>query len=48
MDPDIEEAEESSESEYEGASDTLVTPKKAGRGRKKKKKKEIKKHIKTS
>jgi hypothetical protein len=37
VDPDIEEGEVSSESEYEGASDTLVTPKKAGRGRKSKK-----------
>lgn len=33
-DLDIEEGEVSLESEYEGASDTLVTPKKAGRGRK--------------
>jgi hypothetical protein len=36
-DLDIEEGEVSLESEYEGASDTLVTPKKAGRGRKSKK-----------
>jgi hypothetical protein len=35
--PDIEEGEVSSESEYEGASDTLITPKKTGRGRKSKK-----------
>jgi len=37
VDPNIEEGEVSLESEYEGASDTLVSPKKAGRGRKSKK-----------
>jgi hypothetical protein len=35
--PDIEEGEVSSDSDYEGASDALVTPKKTGRGRKSKK-----------
>ena len=35
--PNIEEGEVSSDSEYEGASDALATPKKIGRGRKSKK-----------
>jgi hypothetical protein len=35
--PDMEEGEVSSDSDYEGASDTIVTPKKTGRGRKSKK-----------
>jgi hypothetical protein len=35
--PDVEEGEVSSDSDYEGTSDTIVTPKKIGRGRKSKK-----------